>query len=137
ARVGEEGLPLGTGEGARRQLGQLLAQRAVARVVKVGAADVDQDLCLFGDGRADRGVAVTGRRGRHAGLAVEVDVAVEVLDHAAAGAPYGQRVAVDQRGRQEGALARDHRARQQAGWWGDDGDRLRGQRLQRLRLARG
>ncbi len=132
ARVGEERLPaVGLRPQAPGQLGQLLAQRAVARIMKVGAADVDQHLGLGGDGGADRRMAVPRRRRGDAGLAIEVHVAVDVLHHAAAGPPDHQRIAVNQRRRQERFFARDHLDGARAGRLGGDGDRLRRQRLQR------
>jgi hypothetical protein len=59
--------------------------------VEVRAADVDEHLGLLGDRGGHLGVAVAGRRGRDARLGVEVDVAVDVLDHAAGGAPNHER----------------------------------------------
>ena len=140
-RVGQERLPVvRVGADAPRELVELGADRAVARVVEVGAADVDQHLGLRRDRRRHRGMAVAGRRGRHARLGVEVDVAVDVLDHAARRALHHQRIAVDERRRQIGEGARDHLLGARAGRLGDDRDRLRrqlGQRQVRGRLCVG
>ena len=113
---------------AARQLAELLAEGAVAGIVEVGAADVDQQLAPAprspprrpgGSGRSTPSPRPPG---------VEEDVAVDVLDHAAGRPRHHQRVDVDQRRRQVGQGARDHLARARPGRLGHDRDRLRRQR---------
>ena len=133
SRVGEKRLPRESlrRRQARRQAVQPLAHGAIAAIVEIGAADVDQLVRLGRDRGGDRGVAVSGGGGGDAGLRIQVDVPVDVLDHAPGGAANEQGVAVDQRWRQERLLMRDAGASLGAGGLDDDLDRPLAQRQRR------
>ena len=77
---------------ARRDLGELLRQVDLRRVVEIGPRHVQQLGRLVLDGGDDLRMAVAGRADGDAGGEVEEQVAVDVLDDRPAAALHRQRI---------------------------------------------
>ena len=103
----------------RRDAGQLGARLGVDREVEVGAV-VDQLAGLLLDRAHDVGVAVAGGGHGDAGVEVEEQVAVDVLDHAALGPNRHHRVRARHARRRPLLVELEVGARLGAGQLGDD-----------------
>ena len=87
--IGEED-PLG--DAARRDLGELLRQVDLRRVVEIGARHVQQLGRLLLNGRDDPRMAMAGRADGDAGREIEKQIAVDVLDDRPVAALDRQRI---------------------------------------------
>ncbi len=99
----------------RRDLVQPLGDLGVDRQEEVARGVVDQLRRLFLDRLDHPRVAVSGRCDRDAGVDVEEEVAVDVLDGAAAPAGRHERIRPRERRAGDGLVGLDHRPRVGAG----------------------